>query len=79
MQCGTPLVATPVGDLPALMQRYHCGVLSDSVGADAYAKAIAEALHQPLQADITAQLASAASAFDVEASAQRFLAGLDAA
>lgn len=44
LQAGTPLIATPVGDLPALYRLHEFGVLAKSVTAPDFAKAIATAV-----------------------------------
>ncbi|MCA9392712.1 MAG: glycosyltransferase family 4 protein [Candidatus Omnitrophica bacterium] len=44
MQCGTPVVSTPVGDLPYFIDKYRCGVVSDGVTPLSYAAAIKGAL-----------------------------------
>ncbi len=36
----SPLVSTPVGDMPALIDRYQCGVLADGFSASEFARAI---------------------------------------
>ena len=44
MQLGTPVIATPVGDLPRLHDKYSFGALADAATAAAYAGAVATAL-----------------------------------
>ncbi|MDI1300710.1 MAG: glycosyltransferase [bacterium] len=44
LQAGTPLIATPVGDLPALHRLHEFGVLARSVTAPDFARAIATAV-----------------------------------
>ena len=36
----SPLVSTPVGDMPVLIDRYQCGVLADGFSASEFARAI---------------------------------------
>ena len=43
-QIRTPIIATTVGDLPALRKRYEFGVLAEDVSEDRYSRAIAAAL-----------------------------------
>jgi len=44
MQVGTPLIATPVGDLPQLHQKYNFGVVAQEISSGAFSNAISEAL-----------------------------------
>jgi glycosyltransferase involved in cell wall biosynthesis len=44
MQVGTPLIATPVGDLPQLHQKYNFGVVARNISSSAFAEAIATGL-----------------------------------
>jgi glycosyltransferase involved in cell wall biosynthesis len=46
MQLGTPVIATPVGDLPRLHDRYKFGVLAGAASEKAFADAIRQALRQ---------------------------------
>lgn len=46
MQLGTAIIATPVGDLPRLFDKYHFGVIATQPGSAAFAKAIQTALRQ---------------------------------
>ncbi len=45
LQCRTPVIAMPVGDLPELVNRNKSGILAKEVTAKAYSVAIREALH----------------------------------
>lgn len=44
MKLGCPVIATPVGDLPQLLETYMCGVLADSADAAGIAKALKSSL-----------------------------------
>ena len=46
VQIGCPVITTPVGDLPHLIDRYKVGILSTEVSAKAFASAMCEALHK---------------------------------
>jgi len=46
MQLGTPLVATPVGDLPRLHERYEFGILASAASETSFAAAIRQAIHR---------------------------------
>ena len=40
MQCGTPIISTPVGDLPRLLELYDAGILAPKTTATAFTKTI---------------------------------------
>ena len=42
-----PVIAMPVGDLPFLLKKYKCGILSNSIDPVAYALSISKALNGP--------------------------------
>jgi glycosyltransferase involved in cell wall biosynthesis len=44
MQMGVPVIATPVGDLRALIEEHRCGVLADDVSASSLARALERVL-----------------------------------
>ena len=44
LQCHTPVVAMPVGDLPELISRSNCGILAGNVSPEAFSAAIKTAL-----------------------------------
>lgn len=73
MQAGCPVIATPVGDLPRLIESLSCGILAEATNEAAIAEAIRKALNQPVAGFRMAQARSAAM-FDVETTARRFLA-----
>jgi glycosyltransferase involved in cell wall biosynthesis len=47
VQLLTPIVATPVGDLPRLLEKFRYGVISSEISAPAYADALRSALNEP--------------------------------
>ncbi len=72
MQARRPLIATPVGDLPQLIQSTGCGLLANGADAASIALAIRQAIR--LDASGFAQgIACAAQQFEVSAAAQHFL------
>jgi glycosyltransferase involved in cell wall biosynthesis len=76
MQIRCPVIAIPVGDLPQLLAEHRCGILAAIVSA----ASLAQALHQALvaaPADFAAGLGTAASAFDVAATARDLAALLE--
>ena len=78
MQVGTPLIATPVGDLPQLHQKYDFGVVAKDISSGAFAEAIATGLAG--SPDSYGQgIALARTDFDLAGIVDRFLkeAGLD--
>jgi len=72
VQLQTPIIATPVGDLPRLQEQYQFGVLAEQATASAYAAAIRAALAMSA-ASFRPKLAEAQRDFDLAAIAQRFL------
>ena len=71
-QLGTALIATPVGDLPAIRNRYEFGVLAASTSEADYCRAIRSALADN-PGRFKAGLDEAAAEFDLEKIARRFL------
>ena len=74
LQLGTPLVATPVGDLPALFGEEPVGILAADVSARAYADALRRALDAS-PADFEQGLARMRERFDPARSAASFVDG----
>ena len=78
VQLGTPLVSTPVGDLPRLIERYEIGVLA----AEATPAAFADAIRNALRADASrycVNLQAAADDFDLAHATQRLLRDIEGA
>ena len=46
MMCQCPIISTPVGDLPSLIDDYHVGIYSSEISAVAYVSAIRSALQR---------------------------------
>lgn len=78
MACGRPVVAMPVGDLPALVSRHQCGVVADSVDAAAYTVALRAALDEGLRR-YASGVVDAARRFDLESSVVPVLCAIVAA
>ena len=76
VQLGTPVIATPVGDLPELIGRYDSGLVATSVDVDAITTVLREALGQDASRYCT-NLARAAEQFDLADAAGRLLDQLD--
>lgn len=77
MQLGTPVVATPVGDLASLHQRFEFGVLA----AAASERAIREAIQRALRLDAAAfqsGVRRAGREFDLEGIVAQFLSDIGA-
>lgn len=72
LQARKPVIATPVGDLPRLLQDGAAGVLAEASTASAFAAAIESALTRPVNAD-TAALVALRRQFDVDVIAEKFL------
>jgi glycosyltransferase involved in cell wall biosynthesis len=73
IQIGTPVVATPVGDLRQLVGEYHCGVVADAVSPEALASALQEAM-QGGKSKYLEGTAKAFAQFDINHAIQRWLA-----
>ena len=71
-QLGTALIATPVGDLPALSDQYEFGVLAESTSEADFCRAIRSALADK-PGRFEAGLNAAAAEFNLEKIARRFL------
>jgi glycosyltransferase involved in cell wall biosynthesis len=77
-QLGTPLIATPVGDLPRLQERYDFGILAESADPDAFCTAIQLAIRtEPSR--FSAGLQEAAGEFSLKATVKQLLQDLDLA
>lgn len=74
LQCGTPVVATPVGDLPYFIEKHRCGVTADAVTPLAYAAAVKEAL-KGHKRDYTYHVETAYQEFSVAHAVDVWLAG----
>ncbi len=75
MQIGRPVIASPVGDLPGLMQSYGCGIVADAASAAGLMRALHQALHAGT-GEFMPGVAKAAQAFDVRQAAAACLAVL---
>jgi glycosyltransferase involved in cell wall biosynthesis len=72
MQLGTPIISTPVGDLPHLFEKYGAGVLAQDSSAKAYCAAIREGL-SGAASRYCDRLHAAAADFDLQRTTQRLL------
>jgi glycosyltransferase involved in cell wall biosynthesis len=75
MQLGTPIIATPVGDLPRLFDQYRFGVIATEARSAAFAKAIQAALSQAATTDEEG-LRAARADFNMVKIVERFVQGL---
>ncbi len=75
MQANRPVIAMPVGDLPELIARHPCGILSKAVTADDYAQAIKTALHQAPKHSVDG-IRNARQVFDIQQSAARLISDI---
>ena len=72
VQIGTPIVATPVGDLPALHSKYEFGLLATAPTPEAFAQALREALDGNAMS-FQPGLAAAAADFNIVDIVRRFV------
>lgn len=70
MQVGTPVIATPVGDLPELLSQYECGLQLEAVNAEKIVKGIRRSLNSE-SADLIKGTASAAADFRLDQAVRR--------
>ncbi|HEY9036603.1 MAG TPA: glycosyltransferase family 4 protein [Pseudomonadales bacterium] len=76
MQTRCPIIATPIGDLPALLhENPPCGILADATTPEAIADAIRAALLQQ-PADFEAGMTRMATRFDITQAARDFVSRL---
>lgn len=78
MKLGRPVVAMPVGDLPALVARYSCGVVAGDVSARAFADALARTVDGSITG-LVAGTANAAEQFSLPRICDRLLFDIEAA
>jgi glycosyltransferase involved in cell wall biosynthesis len=77
VQLATPVIAMPVGDLPRLYRDFDVGVLAGTATAAAFADALRVALARDASG-FAAGLESAREYFDLDRSAERLAADIDA-
>lgn len=71
MQCGVPVVATPVGDLPRLLQEYKVGVLAHDVTSIELYKAICTSLNKS-PSEFTEEIKLANLEFNLQSIVDKF-------
>ncbi|MDH5260742.1 MAG: glycosyltransferase [Gammaproteobacteria bacterium] len=76
MQLHTPIIATPVGDLPRLFDKHKVGVLATRAAASEYADAIQRGLRQNVS-DFGAAIDLAAKDFDLAFVIREFVSKLE--
>lgn len=74
LQMGTPVIATPAGDLRYLMQEYGCGLLADDYSPQALASAIETACACCWESGLSEKSVQLAKRFSVRDTAARWLA-----
>jgi glycosyltransferase involved in cell wall biosynthesis len=72
VQLLTPIVATPVGDLPRLYEKYRFGIVATTTDARDYANALRVALSRSA-GEFTPHLETAMSDFDLRTIVNDFL------
>ncbi len=76
MQAGCPLIATPVGDLPRLLNEYRVGILSTEASSHSLAASIRSAINGSPSA-FSAGLSQALKQFSVEKACDQLLRSLN--
>lgn len=72
LQLGTPIVASPVGDLPRLNSEYGFGIVADGANADAFFNAVRAAINAD-PASYQSELERARADFDVNTTVSKFV------
>jgi glycosyltransferase involved in cell wall biosynthesis len=72
VQCGLPVICTPVGDLPELVARFGCGTVAATVSPGGLAEAIASSVTAPRSVLVRGTVA-AAREFSPDSAADSFL------
>lgn len=75
MQMERPVITTPVGDLPYLIEKNKCGVVSEQVTSESFAIAISQALDSR-PSDYKEGISKAKSQFSIKNTVQTFLMGI---
>ena len=75
MQSGCPVITTPVGDLPALIEEYGVGIMASGLTPDAFSRAIRSALKQPAE-DFKGRITLTSKKFDVDEIAFKFVTAI---
>lgn len=75
MQVRRPVITMPVGDLPALIKKYQCGIVAEKVGTSSLANAIQKALREPTSSYIDG-IKEACLQFDTTESARQLTLSL---
>lgn len=72
MQSGCPVIATPVGDLPALIEKYGVGIMASGLTPDAFSRAIKSALKHSSR-DLMGKNSVILNKFDIDEIALKFV------
>lgn len=72
MQCMCPVIATVVGDLPALIEKYGVGIMASGLTPDAFSRAIKSALKQSA-GDFKGKITLILKKFDIDEIALKFV------
>ncbi len=72
VQCGTPVIAMPAGDLPVLLGKYNTGILAAETSSRAFHRAIGDALKSS-PSEFNSGMNQARQIFDMVKIVDRFL------
>jgi glycosyltransferase involved in cell wall biosynthesis len=75
MQAGCPVIATPVGDLPRLVEKYQVGMISEELSSNAFSETLASALNNPPSSYFSG-LAACRGNFNVQHTVERLLGAI---
>jgi len=76
MKAGRPIITTPVGDLGRLVNKYHCGLVTNDASAEEFARVLRLARNTPL-ANYKPGVEEAARDFSLPVIVDTFLAAID--
>lgn len=73
LQMGTPVIATPIGDLPDLIEQHSCGIVAEACSPQALARAIETACCHYWKADFSNNALRLWRKFSVEDTVEKWL------
>jgi glycosyltransferase involved in cell wall biosynthesis len=76
MQLHTPIIATPVGDLPRLFDKHRVGVLAAKADAQEFARAVQQGLHENV-AHFSEAIDLASKDFDLTTIVREFVSAME--
>jgi glycosyltransferase involved in cell wall biosynthesis len=75
LQCSLPVITTPVGDMPRILNNFACGILADNTSAESIARAIKQAVYHK-QTSFLPGIVLANKSFSIKAACETFLSAI---